>query len=278
MKDSEPRYPKIKEGIRIGHLTVVQETSERKNGYIVWLCRCGCGKEIRLDTRTLQRGTVTDCGCRTKLNARQKDLTGKRFGHLVCLAPTEERCGDGSTVWLCRCDCGKECKVASTHLTKGYKRSCGCLSHFPLKDFVGKRFGRLVVTEYAGKWDGMHRWKCQCDCGNETVVGQTLLQSGRTKSCGCLRSSVIKENLKIVNGTSVSILEAGKNRLISSNTSGYTGVYQNKRNGHWVAQITFQGKTYYLGSFEKIEDAVEARHKGEEMHDNFLEWYHQTHS
>ena len=121
----------------------------------------------------------------------------------------------------------------------------------------------------------MHRWKCVCDCGNETIVSQTLLQTGKTKSCGCIQKDIYKDNLKLVDGTSVTILEANKNRLIASNTSGYTGVYQNKKNGKWVAQITFKRKSYYLGSYEKIEDAIKARQRGEEMHDDFLEWYYQ---
>lgn len=75
----------------------------------------------------------------------------------------------------------------------------------------------------------MHRWKCRCDCGNETIVGQTLLQTGKTKSCGCLQSSIITENLKRCEGTSVTILEASKRKPISSNQSGFTGVYQNKK-------------------------------------------------
>ncbi len=32
-------------------------------------------------------------------------------------------------------------------------------------------------------------WKCRCDCGNECVVYGYLLQSGRRKSCGCIRST-----------------------------------------------------------------------------------------
>ena len=68
----------------------------------------------------------------------------------------------------------------------------------------------------------MHRWKCVCDCGNETIVGQTLLQTGKTKSCGCIQKDIYKDNLKLVDGTSVTILEANKNRLIATNTSGHT--------------------------------------------------------
>lgn len=267
---------RIHVGDRIGELTVAAQTGSRKGGYIVWECKCSCGGKILLDTRCLQRETVKDCGCITKVKPGQKDLTGQRFGRLVCVSPagTQER--KGVVLWNCRCDCGNLCQAPSAQLTKGYKKSCGCLGHPPLKDFVGKRFGKLVVTEYSGKSSGMHRWKCICDCGNETTVGQTLLQNGRTKSCGCLQSKRILQNLKLCDGTSVTILEATGKKQRRGNSSGYTGVYQNKRTGKWTAQITFKGKTYYLGSFENIEDAVEARQQGETMHKDFLQWYYET--
>ena len=267
--------PHIGIGYHVGHLTVDYPTNDKRSGYTVWHCKCDCGGEIFLDTRYLQRGTITDCGCITKVKPGQRDLTGQRFGRLVCIEPTEKRSYRGTVVWRCRCDCGNECFAPSKQLLSGYKRSCGCLGHPPLKEFKGKRFGQLTVIEYAGKRAGMHRWKCVCDCGNETIVGQTLLQTGKTKSCGCIQKDIYKDNLKLVDGTSVTILEANKNRLIASNTSGYTGVYQNKKNGKWVAQITFKRKCYYLGSYEKMEDAIKARQRGEEMHDDFLEWYYQ---
>ena len=75
--------------------TIVAPTDQRKNGYTIWNCMCDCGGFIELDTRTLQRGTVRDCGCETKVKPGQKDLTGQRFGRLVCLKPSEERDGQG---------------------------------------------------------------------------------------------------------------------------------------------------------------------------------------
>jgi len=330
--------PTIAPGYREGKLTVAEATEERKNGYIVWLCLCDCGKSIRLDTRTLQRGTVSDCGCETTVRAGQRDLTGQRFGKLVCLEPTDGRGPSGGVIWRCRCDCGKECYAPSTQLTQGYKKSCGCLRQPELKDYVGKRFGKLVVQKYAGKREGVHRWLCLCDCGKETLVGQTSLQSGKTKSCGCLgnppaqdilgqqfgdltviaydgnrdgmyywrcrckcgKEAVVRQdnllqghtkscgcrqkkiyidNLKMVDGTSVVLLEgARRERLIGSNSSGYNGVYRKQKSEKWAAQITFKGKTYYLGSYEKIEDAVKARKKAEErMYGEFLSWYYETH-
>ena len=136
----------------------------------------------------------------------------------------------------------------------------------------------LTVLEYAGKQGGMHRWRCLCDCGKESIVGQTLLQSGKNKSCGCLQRGAILDNLYLMDGTPVTKLEAMRGRRLSSNTSGYTGVYWNAKNQKWAAQITFRNKTYYHGTYDKIEDAVIARKRGEKMHDDFLEWYYEAHT
>ena len=144
----KPRRPQIGVGCRVGRLVVAAPTSQRKNGYTVWLCRCDCGGEILLDTRCLQRGTVTDCGCVSKVKPGRRDVSGMRFGRLVAVEPTGESTG-GSAVWRCRCDCGGEVCVPLHQLTAGYRKSCGCLSRPPRKDYVGKRFGRLTVTAYA---------------------------------------------------------------------------------------------------------------------------------
>lgn len=266
---------RVEVGYRTGNLTVVSKTDERKNGYTVWLCRCDCGGTLRLDTRTLQRGTVSDCGCVTKVRPGQKDLSGQRFGRLVALEPTRERSAKGSTVWRCRCDCGKEMLAEVTQLLHGAKRSCGCMRDLPLKDIVGQRFGNLTVTGYYGKAAGMHRWACKCDCGKTTIVGQTPLLSGKTRSCGCLRAKTVMENMQFIGGTSVTRLEKNRNRLSRTNSSGYNGVYYNPRSEKWVAQITFKSRTYYLGSFDRLEDAVDMRRKAEtQIFGNFLSWYY----
>ena len=265
--------PTIAEGFRVGMLTVEKRTAEQKNGYSVWLCRCDCGGEIMLDTRCLQRGTVRDCGCTTKVKPGTTDITGMRFGKLIAIEQTGERRNSGSAVWLCKCDCGNECKASVQQLQAGYRKSCGCLGHPPLKDYVGKRFGKLTVIEYAGKARGMHQWKCRCDCGNEAVIGQTRLQNGKTRSCGCMQSKSFLSNIGITEGTSVSMLEYYKTHLSPRNTSGYTGVTENK-NGKWVATIVFKGKTHHLGCFSNKKDAIAARQRGEEMVDDFLESFY----
>ena len=49
-----------------------------------------------------------------------------------------------------------------------------------------------------------------------------------------------------------------------NNTSGYKGVTWAKDKEKWCAQIVFKGKRYYLGYYEKKEEAVEARKEAEE--------------
>lgn len=329
---------KIKPGFRVGNLTVASATDRRKNGYTIWICSCDCGGLIELDTRALQRGTLQDCGCRTTVKPGQRDITGLRFGRLVALESTQLRNSSGTTVWRCRCDCGNEVLTSLSQLTQGFKKSCGCLGNPSVRDLTGKRYGKLTVLGYWGKKDGMHRWKCRCDCGNITIVGQTPLQSGKTKSCGCLghppvqeiqgqqfgdltvlefaekkegqyywrcrckcgketvvrqnslltgktkscgclQAKVLADNMKFVDGTSVTLLENTGKRLVSTNTSGHNGVYFNKKNQKWIAQIGFKGKTYYLGSYARIEDAVKARAEAEDrIYGEFLAWYQQTHS
>ncbi|VVB51638.1 Uncharacterised protein [uncultured archaeon] len=59
-----------------------------------------------------------------------KDLTGKRFGRLIALAPHSQT--DKRWNWLCLCDCGNHKVVASAYLVRSGARSCGCL----LRDHV----------------------------------------------------------------------------------------------------------------------------------------------
>ena len=56
-------------------------------------------------------------------------------------------------------------------------------------DLVGQKFGRWVVLENVGKG----KWLCRCECGTERVVLATHLNSGKTKSCGCLRKQLCHE-------------------------------------------------------------------------------------
>lgn len=64
-----------------------------------------------------------------------------------------------------------------------------------LKDLTNKKIGKLTVLYryYQNKQDNRPCWVCQCDCGNITVVSSHELNSGDTKSCGCLKKELLSE-------------------------------------------------------------------------------------
>lgn len=53
-----------------------------------------------------------------------KDLSGQRFGKLLCVsyAATVNR----KAMWHCRCDCGRAKVIASASLVNGKTATCGC--------------------------------------------------------------------------------------------------------------------------------------------------------
>lgn len=122
---------KIKDmiGKRFNRLVVLEETSERKHGSIVWKCQCDCGNITFVSTGNLNSGGTSSCGCLKK----EKDgkiiklnLLGKKFGLLTVIEETKER-KNNHVVWKCKCECGNIINVSSDSLQRGYRLSCGCL-------------------------------------------------------------------------------------------------------------------------------------------------------
>lgn len=54
---------------------------------------------------------------------KAKDYSGQRFGSLTIIS--KEPSKSGHTYWLCKCDCGKEKVIQTSHFTSGVTKSCG---------------------------------------------------------------------------------------------------------------------------------------------------------
>lgn len=67
----------------------------------------------------------------------------------------------------------------------------------PKLELAGKRFGRLVAVEDVGRKNRAVLWRCQCDCGNETIVESHELKRGGIQSCGCLGRELAAERSKV---------------------------------------------------------------------------------
>lgn len=60
------------------------------------------------------------------------------------------------------------------------------------KDRTGDKHGRLTVISHSGKdHRNKHLWLCLCECGNEKVVVGDNLSSGKSNSCGCLKTEFL---------------------------------------------------------------------------------------
>jgi hypothetical protein len=64
------------------------------------------------------------------------------------------------------------------------------------QNHVGETFGRLTAIERVGR-NGDTLWRCQCVCGNESVVRGGRLRSGETISCGCYRAEQVSKAKRI---------------------------------------------------------------------------------
>lgn len=110
-----------------------------------------------------------------------KDITGNVYGKLTVLGFY------GNSKWKCKCECGNITYVTATKLKSGHTKSCGCIPNRQHSDLTGKVFGKLTAIRFSHKSKGVNFWECKCECGNTTIVSVSSLNSGHTKSCGCIK-------------------------------------------------------------------------------------------
>lgn len=133
-----------------------------------------------------------------------------------------------------------------------------CFQNGGRHNLAGMQFGSLVAIAPTGKrsTDRSIYWKCRCTaCGKEKEIPANQLKRGTQLSCGCGRANRLQQTNGYIEGTCLKNVFSDK--VGRNNTSGYKGVYQKR--GKWTAQIQYKGKSYYLGSYDCLQDAAEAR-------------------
>lgn len=187
-------------GEKYGRLTVVSETKERKNNFVVWECVCDCGNICYVTSVDLKHGRVKSCGCLTH-ESKSEDLTGKRFERLLVVSKIEgKKTKNRSQIWLCKCDCGNEIEASADNLKNHNLNSCGCyakevqskIGKARYKNILGETFGLLTVIKKMPSKNNRSMWLCRCSCDkhNEIIVRETDLQRKHISSCGCLKKSL----------------------------------------------------------------------------------------
>lgn len=140
-------------GIKIGKLTILEILPGKKVKSI-----CDCGNTQRSAIKNIESGVVDRCRkCLYKkvdINGH-KDLVGKKFGEWEVL---KKIATDGSkrTKFLCRCSCGTETIVLSSHLLQGASTRCITCG----KTKKGKDNGNFTGHEdISGGWWANHIMK-----------------------------------------------------------------------------------------------------------------------
>lgn len=132
---------------------------------------------------------------------------GKRFGKWTLVSPAPMRVaksGRTEKQWHVRCDCGTEKSLPQAKLRSGETVSCGCSrqdeNERTAADLIGRRFARLTVVAEADRWINpktgkpRRQWLCKCDCGNQMVAMLRRLETGHTRSCGCLQADTRRKH------------------------------------------------------------------------------------
>lgn len=179
-----------------------------------------------------------------------KNLIGQKFGRLTVIERDKSKKG-GAAYWICQCECGNITSVRSDALTtaKNPTKSCGCLAKEKAKEkidknsLVGKKFNRLtVIKRDETKEIGHHKsiyWICQCDCGNFVSVSTADLNSGHTKSCGCLKLEMLKErNENDLTGQKFGMLTAIKKMDIKNLKNEYLWLFKCDCGENYIASGT----------------------------------------
>ena len=73
------------------------------------------------------------------MGRKPQDLTGRQFGLLTAMYPTEQRDKRGSVYWHCVCECGNTIDVPAAGLIHAHNRSCGCLKEQNQKAIADRR-------------------------------------------------------------------------------------------------------------------------------------------
>lgn len=237
-----------------------------------------------------------------------KDMTGLKFGKLTVLRRGENHVtykGVQYAQWWCMCDCQldlpkkerQEVLVRGSYLRCGDTKSCGCLKDEVLKTINKKSNEYNLQNDYGigylangnkfyfdlEDYDKIKDYWWYEDIGGYVVTNNSqqrlamhrLLMNVTDKT---IYIDHISHNKKDNRKQNLRIADTSKNqmnkRILPNNTSGVTGVYWDKRNNKWRAQIVNKGKTYNLGRYTEKEDAIKARKDAEEK--MFREWSYEN--
>lgn len=223
----------------------------------------------------------------------KEDLTGKQIGRWTVVRQVEdhiEPSGAHVDMWLCVCSCDEHTQrvVSGASLRKGRSLSCGCLQREVARN-IGKSRKEFNTYDLSGEYgigwttntnkefyfdledydkikdycwvesvrDNGYHWVSSTGSSDKKKINLHTLITGYSLCDHKNRNTFDnrKQNLRDVT-YSQSVMNRG---IPINNTSGFIGVYFDKRSGKWRSCIGLNHKQIALGLFKNKEDAIIAR-------------------
>lgn len=132
------------------------------------------------------------------------DITGKIFGRIKVIGPTNKRANGRDVYWLCECSCGKQKEIIGYSIRSGNTQSCGCLR----LERVTKKNGESIINRlYKYYTDSAKKRNIDWEITKKKFVDII------TKECSYCDS---KPERKTINGLSGFLFCNGVDRIDSS--------------------------------------------------------------
>lgn len=201
---------------------------------------------------------------------RIKNLVGNKYGKLKVIKFNGKN-KHNKSIWLCKCDCGKEIVCIGGDLTRGHTTSCGCsrIKHnlrdtrlYSIWSSMKNRCNSKNNTKYS-YYGGSGITVCKEWSKSFTDFYEWAINNGYSDDLTLDRinpnGNYEPSNCRWANKT----IQALNTKLDKRSTTGYTGVYLEKRTNKYIARITVNKKYIHLGTFSSKEEAIDARRKAE---------------
>lgn len=289
----------LKQGEKYGRWEVI-EPAPTVNKEKMYKCRCECGTVKNVSSKSLRYGKSISCGCynreRVKETASKRikdknnvDLTGQKFEHLTVIKKVNDKTGVNAR-WLCSCDCGDTTIVIQSNLTSGLTTSCGHIFRENASRRIKKSMGIAEGTNASvliskkkrsnnssgargvskrgssGKYQAYIGFKGELyNLGYYETLDEAV--AVRKKAEKEVHKNFLEWYFKNIN-SNLNLIEK------KNDVTKIKGVTYEKATNKYVAQITFEKKTYRLGSYAEPEEAIMIRLEAEREKDNdFSKWY-----
>ena len=250
-------------GQRFGRLTVIRRDEERdfsnikkgKNGNVHWICRCQCGNQSSVTGYQLKSGGTQSCGCIVS------EMTAKRNKECSCKYNHPEKYKDNIIV---DSNMNNVLKIYNQERTEFF------LIDEQDYDLIKKWYwhkehkkGYWISNEKIDNVKNGKKWTVRL----HQLIAKAKFGEFDTRKLVPDHLSRDTNDNRRCNLVLKTYMDNSHNRGLSkANTSGKTGVYLDKESGKYVANITVNYNTKFLGYYTNFEEAVEARKKAEEQY------------